>query len=88
MIEGPIKRDTCEELVTVMRKMKSGKAAGPSEVNLETTAASGEVGKGVMMELCQCILGGREMPDEWKTSVLVPIFKGKRDVINCGAYRV
>ena len=27
------------------------------------------------------------MHDEWQTSVLVPIFKEKRDVRNCNAYR-
>ena len=27
------------------------------------------------------------MPDEWKTSVIVPIFKGKGDVMSCGSYR-
>ena len=27
------------------------------------------------------------MPEEWKTSVVVPIFKEKGDVKNCGAYR-
>ena len=27
------------------------------------------------------------MPDEWQTSVLVPIFKGKEDVKNCNTYR-
>ena len=27
------------------------------------------------------------MPDEWKTSVIVPIFKGKGHVISCGSYR-
>ena len=38
---------------------------------------SGKVGVKVMMELCQCVLDGRGMPDEWKTSVIVPIFKRK-----------
>ena len=52
----------------------------------------------VMMELCQHVLDGREMPDEWKTSVIVPdewktsvivpIFKGKGDVMSSGSYRV
>ena len=42
----------------------------------------------VMMELCQHVLDGRGMPDEWKTSVIVPIFKGKGDVMSCGSYRV
>ena len=30
-----------------------------------------------MVELCQHVLDGKGMPDEWQTSVLVPIFKGK-----------
>ena len=27
------------------------------------------------------------MPEEWKTRVVVPIFKGKGDVMDCEAYR-
>ena len=27
------------------------------------------------------------MPNEWKTSVIVPIFKEKGDVMSCGSYR-
>ena len=49
--------------------------------------ASGEIGVKVMMELCQRVLDGKGIPDEWKTSVIVPIFKGKGDVMNCGSYR-
>ena len=40
-----------------------------------------------MMEWRQRVLNGRGMPDEWKTSVIVPIFKGKGNVISCGSYR-
>ena len=40
-----------------------------------------------MMELCQRVLDGREMPDEWKTSAIVPMFKGKGNVMSCGLYR-
>ena len=29
----------------------------------------------------------KKIPDEWITSVVVPIFKGKEDVMNCGSYR-
>ena len=32
-----------------------------------------------MMELSQHVLDERGMPDEWKTSVIVFIFKGKGD---------
>ena len=30
-----------------------------------------------MKNLCQRVLDGEGMPEEWKTSVVVPIFKGK-----------
>ena len=39
------------------------------------TSTSVEVGISIMMELCQRELDGKGMPDEWQTSVLVPIFK-------------
>ena len=39
------------------------------------------------MDLCQHALDGRGMPNKWKTSVIVNIFKGKGDVMNCGSYR-
>ena len=64
--------------------MKSGKATGTSEVSVD---ASSEIGVKVMMKLCQSVLNGRGMPDEWKTSVIVPIFKGKGDLMSCGSYR-
>ena len=40
-----------------------------------------------MVELCQRVLDGKGMPDQWQTSVLVPIFKKKGDVRNCNTYR-
>ena len=70
-----------------VNKMKLGKAAGPSEVNMDMIVASGKFGVGVMKKPCQRMLDGKGMPDEWKTSVVVPIFKGKGDVMDCGAYR-
>ena len=40
-----------------------------------------------MMRLCQRVLDGKGILEEWKTSVMVPIYKGKGDMTNCGAYR-
>ena len=47
----------------------------------------GEIGIGVMVELCQGVLDGRGMLDDWVLSVVVPIFKGKGDAMSCMAYR-
>ena len=49
--------------------------------------ASCEIGVKVMMELCSHLLDGRGMPDEWKTSVIVPLFKGKGNVMSYKSYR-
>ena len=70
-----------------MQRIKSGKATQPSEVSVEMIVAIGEIRVKVMMELSQHVLDGRGMPDERKTSVIVPIFKGKDDVLSCGSYR-
>ena len=87
MIEGPIKNITHKEIAIAIKVMKPGKAAGPSEVCAQMISASGEIGVSVMVELCQHVLDGKEMPDEWQKSVLLPIFKEKGDVRNCNTFR-
>lgn len=56
-------------------------------MNVEMIDASGETGISVVAELCQRVLDGEGIPEEWKTSIAIPIFKGKGDVLNCGSYR-
>ena len=87
LVEGPVEKVVHNEIVEAIQSMKLGKVTGPSEVSVEMIVASGEIGVKVMMELCQNVLDGRGMPDDWKTSVIVPIFKGKGDVMSCGSYR-
>ena len=87
VVEGPVEKVVRKEIVEAIQSMKSRKATGPSEVSVEMIFASGEIGVKVMMELCQRVLDGRGIPDEWKTSVIVPIFKGKGDVMSCRSYR-
>ena len=82
-----VKIVTHKEMAVAIKVMKPEKAAGPSEICAEMISASGEVGVGVMVELCQCMLDGKGMPDQFQTSVLVPIFKEKGDVRSCNTYR-
>ena len=44
---------------------------------------NGEIGVKVEMDLCQRVLDGRGMPGEWKTNVIVLIFKGNGNVMSC-----
>ena len=72
-----------------MGELKAGKATGSSEVSIKMRAASGEIVIGVIVELCQGVLDGRGMQDEWALSVVtvVLLFKGKGVAMSCGAYR-
>ena len=78
IVEEPIKNANCKEMAIAIKVMKARKAAGPSDACADTIFASGEVGVSVMVELCQRLLDGKRMPDEWK-NVLVSIFKEKGD---------
>ena len=82
----PVEKVARNKITEAMQKMKSGKATGPSKISVKMIVAGSKIGVKVMIELCQCVLDGRRMPDEWKTSVIVPIFKGKGDVMSCGSY--
>ena len=64
MVEGPVEGVTDEEVMEAMHKMKLGKAAGPSEVNMGMIMASGKFGVGVIKKLCQRVLYGKGMPEK------------------------
>ena len=87
LVEGSVEKVSREKVVKAIREMEVGKAARPSEVNAEMIVVSGEIGIGVMVELYQGVLNGREIPDDWELSAVVPLFKGKGDVMNCMVYR-
>ena len=76
MVEGPVEGVTYEEVMKAMNKMKLGKAAGPSKVNMDMIISSGKFVV-IIKKLCQRILDDEDVSEEWKTSVVVPIFKGK-----------
>ena len=64
MVKGPVEGVTDEEVMEAMNKMKLGKAAGPSEVNMDMIIASKKFGVGVIKKLCQKVLDRKGMPKE------------------------
>ena len=64
VVERPTEKVTVEEVMTALRKMKSGKATGLSEVHSEMIIASEHTGTKVMVELCQRVSDGRGMTEE------------------------
>ena len=76
MVEGPVEGVTYEKVMKAMNEMKLGKAAGPAKVNMDMIISSGKFVV-ITKKLCQRILDGEYVSEEWKTSVVVPISKGK-----------
>ena len=63
-----------------------GKVPWPTEAYTKMILVRGDVRIRVLIELCHRILDG--LPQDWATSVVIPIFKGKGDIMNCGMHRV
>ena len=68
-------------------KMKNGKAVGPDNIPVEVWKSLDEVGEDLLTRLFNDILRGGRMPDEWRRSTLIQIFKNKGDILKCGNYR-
>ncbi|MBJ5491528.1 hypothetical protein JGG48_23600 [Salmonella enterica subsp. enterica serovar Derby] len=67
--------------------MKKGKAAGPTGVVTEMLKASQEVGVQWLTDLSNRIIDEGRIPGDWEKSVIIPIYKGKGDPLECGSYR-
>jgi len=46
------------------------------------------IGTQWLLDLCNGIVKERCIPEDWKSSVILPIYKGKGDPMECGSYRV
>jgi hypothetical protein len=71
----------------VLKRMKGGKAMGPDGIPIEAWRTIGDVAIVWLTKLFNLIFRSNKMPDEWRQSILIPIFKNKRDVQSCTNYR-
>ena len=76
-----------EEVKNALRRMKKGKAIGPDELPVEVWKCMGEMGIKFLTKLFNRLLVGERMPEEWRRSVLIPIYKSEGDAQCCGNYR-
>ena len=75
--DGLIERVMRDEIMEEFKYLTIGKVPVPTEAYTEMILASGDVGITVLIELCHRILDRKGLPDDWSTSVVIPIFKGK-----------
>ena len=76
-----------EEVKTAMKKMKRGKAVGTDNITIEAWRVIGGKGIEILTDVFRQVMTKEKMPDEWRNSTLIPIFKNKGDIQDCGNYR-
>ena len=70
-----------------MAKMGKGKSCGSDELPIEAIQIILEYKPECIVEAFNNILRTNKMPNDWRKSRMVPIFKGKGDVLECNNYR-
>ena len=66
---------------------KLGMAVGSNEIPVDVWKILGEEGVGSLLYLLHKIFEQEKMLEEWRDSMLVPAFKEKEEIQDCGNYR-
>jgi len=77
--EGPADCIRMDEVRAVLKEMKRHKAPGLSGLVAEMIKATGDIGIQWILDLCNGIVKEGSIPEDWKSSVVLPIYKGKGD---------
>jgi len=75
------------EVRAALKKMRRHKAPGLSGLVAEMIQATGDIGTQWILDLCNGIVKEGSIPQDWKSSVVLPIYKGEGDPMECGSYR-
>ena len=76
-----------EEVKNALRRMKKGQVARRDELPVKVWKCIRKMGIKFLTRLFNRLLMGERMPEEWRRSVLIPIYKNKGDAQCCGNYR-
>ena len=63
-----------------LKKMRPGMALRPDRIPIEIWRSLGEAGLLWLTKVFNKIIMTRKMPEEWRMSILVPIYKNKSDI--------
>ena len=87
--EGPADCIRIGEVAAALKKMKRHKAPGLSGLTAEMIQATEGIGTQWLLDLYRPngIVKEGCIPEDWKSIVVLPIYKGKGDPIECGSYR-
>ena len=78
----------CPNGVTkLLRNLKPLTATGPDEIPAEAWKSLGEQGIDLLWVLMRKIFEKERMPEQWRESIIVPVYKEKGDIQDCSNYR-
>ena len=72
------------EVKVALKRAKKGKAMGLDGIPVEVWKCMAEKRVDMLWDLQQKIYEQEKMPEVWRNSVIVPIFKEKVDIQECG----
>ncbi len=75
-----VRRIQVSEMKEALKRMKGGKAMGSDCIPIEVWKGLGDIAIVWLTKLFNLIFRANKMPEEWRRSILVPIFKNKGDV--------
>ena len=86
-VERQVPRISRREVRRALGRMKKGKAVGPDGIPVEVWRCLGEEGIDILWDLFNKIYQQEKIPEGWRNSLLLPIYKEKGDIQDCGNYR-
>ena len=86
-VMGPCCLISEEEVAAAIKGLKIVKSAGPTGVVIEMMKESGEFGSRWMTDLINNIIQESCIPDDWRKSILMPVYERNGDPIVCRSYR-
>ena len=78
-VVGPAPLVYVDMVYDSVKKMKAGKAAGPTGAVSEMLIAGGESCMKVVADLINSIIRDRKLPKDWEESYIIKLYKGKGD---------
>ncbi|KAG5571715.1 hypothetical protein H5410_061481 [Solanum commersonii] len=76
-----------EEVLRAISRISRGRATRPDEIPVEFWKSTNKVGIEWLTGLFNVIFKTAKMPDKWRWSTMVPLYKNKGDIQNCNNYR-
>ena len=82
-----VRRIQESEVREALKRMKGGKAMDPDGIPIKVWRCLGDIAIVWLTKMFNNIFRSNKMPEEWRRSILVPIYKNKGDIQSYTNYR-